>query len=615
MHCFNCGELIPQNVKFCPKCGQKIVVAMPPQAEEPAESEEHRQRRSPRRWFVSCLALTVMGVLLCAGGSIFLYYRLGFHQTNETARIASAEDTMAFATFRPSLTQVFYLQEVLDLRDNSAVFAPLLALPAVSRTARLATESLPTDAIEVDVAQDLLPWLGREVSLAILADPSRTASHHNRMTKISANGTPDYAGPPLVLAAVTRNPGASTTFLVKIREQMEAEGVVFTNKEYRNILMTEIAMPRELPLAYAIVDNLVIFASDVIALERTIDSMLDEQQPVLAETAEFQSMISSLPANRLGLLYLDSPLLLEGIPEEVQPWQLRTIDRMAISLGLADEGVRLDYALHYPLNDLTQQQLDWLRGAGTNDELADQVPPDCLFYLAGDGLSLLWESTFEERNDVQALILEVEKELGFQPDIEEFIQLADDGYAWIGFEDTQGLLGGGQIPLNFLFLAPVQERRQAEDRVADLQEVLAAMNLLGPLNKETVNGIPVTMVEYRPTKHALGYGFNGDDILFVGTSENVLRAATYQRMTSLADSEPYTTVNGAQSRRNRAFLYVDIARLRRLMERSLDDDTYAMYRAQVQPYIEQMQAAALGIEPVDETGHVRGVVSIMLTRE
>jgi hypothetical protein len=160
--------------------------------------------------------------------------------------------------------------------------------------------------------EDIAPWLGDRAAFGLIDLGGATGSD---------SATP-YRSPGFVLALHTRDKAASDKALANLRSTLESNikpGGYVTNTladdVYRNIPL--FYMTAETPsgrgdtastrtqenLAVATVNDVVVLASRRADLQKVIDAALDGKS--LTTSANYQTVMSTLPAQNAGAMYLD----------------------------------------------------------------------------------------------------------------------------------------------------------------------------------------------------------------------------------------------------------------------------------------------------------------------
>lgn len=587
MLCQNCQAELLDTQKFCHVCGAPVLSV------SPSEQITNPSRRS-RKNALGCgiVALTIF--LLIIGLGVVAFFGFGLNNTRQLARVLPASETLAIMTVSPSLLQVPHLRSYNEIADSAGVFAPLILMPGVLPQAQAIREWYLED-ISVDPVEDILPWIGREVSVAVVG------------------GGPS---PPLVLSAITRNRTRSDIFLEDFREQLEAQGNLFDTYDYWGTEITVMVDESLIPLAYATVADQVVITTEPEALETVIDSSHGPKGETLAEDVNFRQALRALPSNRLGYMIIDAVSIFDdaGLMENTRI--LESIEQIGMAFSLTEDGVRYDYNVHFDEAHLSRTQADVLRAEPTENAMALRVPDEALLYVTGRSF---WETLEAADNEAVweiADTLEQNIGLNFERDVAR--NFSGD-YALVVLEASDGLLNSligisGRSGLGFLLLADVEDQDRAEQRMENAIQEWAGIGSLS-LSDGRVNGNTLWLLEDPFLEEPiLGYGIS-DGYLFMGTSEDALEAAARAESNSLADDTRFQATMQALPEKGSQFIYVDVSQTFRLLEDILDLRDDDVYRAQIEPNIGGIKALGLVSEPLDKEAVIHSVLFILMGEE
>jgi hypothetical protein len=182
--------------------------------------------------------------------------------------------------------------------------------------------------------RDVQPWLGDEVTLAVTTlDIDRDSANGNQ--------------PGYLLSLLTKNTTRSREFLQRFWQQRAVvpEDLVFEQYQGTQIIYGQVqsanAAAPALTLASALVGNrFVLFANSPKVLRDAINNV----QAVdlnLGNDPDYQRAIAALPANRVGLSYVNLPQLaaLSGDTKALDSLSKGTYEHLAIGLGLDRAGL------------------------------------------------------------------------------------------------------------------------------------------------------------------------------------------------------------------------------------------------------------------------------------
>ncbi|MCL4266959.1 MAG: DUF3352 domain-containing protein [Anaerolineae bacterium] len=587
-----------RSAKFCHKCGHPVPQQVRTTSFLPATAVSPLSTRSRRPHPLVMLALVL--VLLCGGVIAGLYFWLGLNQTNQVARIVPA-DTVALISVSPSVWQLPQLRNAENLQSAAVALAPMAALPGVIRLGNHVSAYLPLE-LEIDPVEDILPWVGREVSLAIMAEESqvKTGRPAGKTSPSSTRTTLVYDGPPILLAAATRDQEVSSAFINNVRSQWEQEGVQFADTLYRDVSIMEIVFPREIPLAIATFNNLVVIATDVTTLQQTIDRAQGEGGAVLSEAPAYQETLGSLKGNRLGYLYLDVPQLLEAIPAEARLWQLQSLERIGVAVSLARHGLRFDYALHYDENSLSPAQVTWLSQPANRHHLLQRAPHDAMLYLSGQNLALLWQ-TFETPEMRETLAdLEAEAQLGIDSPTELLDQMV--GEFAVAIVPATTSVNDDETPFpEVLGLVGVVDGKVMAHTLQPLLDSAGASYV-----QDRIDGVPVHLFTLNRNQEPVGFSFM-ENLLVAGSSRRILAQAIQEDSTSLLENELFETAVAPLPNKNHGYFYLDVTQSYQLLESLLGN----VNDEEVRPFLTGIQAISAATAPMDDDYVQHGTLHVV----
>ncbi len=146
-----------------------------------------------------------------------------------------------------------------------------------------------TEETRIDLATEVMPWIGPEISAALLD------------IDIDA----ERAEPKPAAAAVigVRDTDAAATFLIKWREYLAEEyDINFSAGSHRGF---DIWVDESAYQAYALTDHWLAYATDQNTLTATLDRIEDDSGDSLAESANFMAARAALPERRFSSFYLN----------------------------------------------------------------------------------------------------------------------------------------------------------------------------------------------------------------------------------------------------------------------------------------------------------------------
>lgn len=237
------------------------------------------------------------------------------------------------------------------------------------------------DETRIDLEQDLLPWIGPDLSYALLA----------------GSLDPDQGSAEVVALIGVKDHAAASAFLLDLRRLMADDGAPLVHE--RDIDGFELWAGRDPDTALALSADWFLVATAVEALHQVIERIADGDRPSLADNARFQKARSALPEDRAASLYVD----LEAAGDQIASLSGTGADALsemsgvgfgtdlpaagglgaprwlAVSLGFVERGVAIDAVI--------PSQTPLISGFEPSFRLADDpgrlLPADTLFLAAG----------------------------------------------------------------------------------------------------------------------------------------------------------------------------------------------------------------------------------------
>ena len=600
MNCPNCNTQNQAYAKFCRQCGATLQ-----QKTQPLSAKTKQKKRGRLPFYI---ALPFLFVCLCLALVAVLYFSLGLNRHHQVAHIIPQENTVAFASFSPSLLQLAQVTNLETISQSPIVFAPLALLPGVTETLPSLLNQFP-DELEIDFTTDVLPWVGHEVSLAVVNHSPESNEQKTSQNRLTSDNNND-----LLLSIITRDAERSDVFLQNLRQPLENNGFVFAQEVYQEIPIFYVTSPESASWAYTTTESLVWLATSKESLHLIIDNSINQKQTPLWDDPSFQTILDQLPANRLGYVYLPSwqPSLYIPGNQIAEIPLLPSITNLGIAMTLIGEGVRFDYATQIDESKLSFDQRDWLRLSTTEDALINQAPNNCLLYFSSKNISLSWEALASSWLQEKLNNLEEYSSTNIERNI---FALFDNQYAGIVTQDRAGFISTGSnfidaLPIGFGLLAEIEDDLQAGN---DLDEVLLALDETSRYQayRDTMGRESVWYVGY-PNRNVWGGFVLIEDTLIAGSSENTLQLMTRGQHLTLADHSLFQMTRQLLPDTYQTFVYVDVAEGVRILDEILDEITNDEFSTQWRPYLARVQTVGVVAEPMDEDGLVTGVVVVVM---
>ncbi len=284
---------------------------------------------------VVLIALTVVAAAVAGGLTAFFLLKGKAHPSEQTARFFPADTEVYLSlNLRPGNDQLKRFRDILERFRQEPLFEEKID-EFIDDTG---------DETGIDLAEDILPWLGPEVAIGVVDVVG---------SFIAVTG----GGRPLVLALIgTSDPERSNAALGNWIEYQELEA----DLEFRSTTYRSSTVFREMDegLYYAATREYILFSTDGDLLEETIDRILDgDVDGSLYANPRFQEVRATLPSPRFTTLYAASEAIWkdarrqfgEEIPDQLRQ-QLDDFipDWMALTGSFIDMGVKLELSYASP---------------------------------------------------------------------------------------------------------------------------------------------------------------------------------------------------------------------------------------------------------------------------
>ena len=238
-------------------------------------------------------------------------------------------------------------------------------------------ETIMADEFGISIHEDMVPWLGQYLGVAIL---DVTLDEAGNVTAVE-----------WLIVAETRNQDASDEFLTKLSagfaDQQGQSAQTLTHDDVDITVFDELAFTRS--------DNLVLVGSSATAVQSALDSQTNGQS--LADVVGYAEAIAQLPADRFLTFFIPAtqtrdllaqlPANLLGVgAADVLPMALQGT---AVALQAVPEGVQIDAISLYEESQLTAAQTQAIRQV-SDSPASDLFPADTIAYFPGQSFATTW---------------------------------------------------------------------------------------------------------------------------------------------------------------------------------------------------------------------------------
>lgn len=470
-----------------------------------------------------------------------------------------------------------------DQRDQLAAFMsrfPGFADPAAFQ--RKVDESLDSilrsTSADVDWTNDVAPWFGGQV--AMFGQPM----------------TQSVGTPPAIVVALTVKDRARLDALI---DERLANVQVEAREHQGQTVRTLTHGPSGERISFVVTDEVVLVGTRVEDIQAALDVKAGSK-PALAQDAFYLQQLGSLHADRLGTSYYDGARVAEVSPAVPDVLGMGCMDAFQASALTRSVGEARAEGDHIAMTARSQAP------TGTNvpplpenraSVLTAAMPASTIAYFEARQVGASVRAAASQFLDC----LETSAEAPFEPRaLEQFLGTEPESYLdFIGdlgvaltFED--GVPGGGLI-------ATVDDEAVARQR---LERLLATVRAFASFGGEGItvedvehNGVTMTVFSFRslapgiPDASLSVTVANGR--LYMGVNDFVTDALDRESADSLAGNAALQTALAAGGTDNAGLMYVDIVRVRELVETAMSADDRARYEAEVKPFIQPLTSAAV----------------------
>lgn len=456
----------------------------------------------------------------------------------------------------------------------SPVMVSLLANPERLQTleregelSKLKTSLLAKSGI--DYKQDVQPWLGNEISLAITTlDIDRDLENGQQ--------------PGYLLALATKQPQKSREFVELLFSKRALGGANLAVEQYKGVkLISDNSQPEQDLLAGAVVgEGFVLFANDPKVLRDAINNV---QAPDLnlTNSPEYQKATKQLPKGGLAVAFLNLPIVAKWqgleLPEQ-------TYDSEIISLALNPKGL-LAETTFLTSSEIVSPSPPLSKPVGA----LQYVPASAGLAISGSNLSNLGNSDLaklwrqatatiygSEEDVVSRLVkplADVQKRWG--------INLPKDIFSWVQGEYAIALLPQEQTNPHWIFV--VEKSDSVEQGVARLDAIASSNGLsINPLtiDKQKISAWTELTTATKKSDAKKGASFSietkvrglhttlGNYEIFTSdlkTMDEILKV----KDNSLIDNPNFQDSIAAIQQPNQGYVYLDWTKSQHLLERQV----------------------------------------------
>jgi len=415
----------------------------------------------------------------------------------------------------------------------------------------------------LDFTKDVQPWLGEEITLALLPGDSTTPP-----------GDPSTAlGPPEQL---TRSPWIA---LIPIRDGASTQGKLadllvaapsLADNPYRGITLQQLGTDPEKLLYVAVLSpDLALVSAQADLVKRGIDSWKGGQS--LGERPGFAKAFEQLPEpDPLVRLYLDVPRAVTALSQSVEPplapnrlQALQSPRSLAGTLSLKNQKLHLQ-----AISWLDQGPAGFTTG-NRADQMPQRLPASSLLMLSMGDFQQFWQD-FKAGQQLSALFPFRPEDLNLTLQSATGLSLEEDFLPWMAGEFGLAVLApprqnpqaGEQALPNpaLVLMVKASDRTAATSTLTRLDEVIANRYRFA-IDAVDLGGVAVTRWTAPFDSLTLAHGWLAGDVLFFTAGQGIPELVAPQPGRSLAQTSAFQSTTGDAPRPNNGHFFIDLADL------------------------------------------------------
>ncbi|MFH7024307.1 MAG: DUF3352 domain-containing protein [Heteroscytonema crispum UTEX LB 1556] len=265
-----------------------------------------------QRSFLGFIAAGVLVLLLGIAGFYWFSAKNPLPLTTSTSQPGAA---IFVSKQAPAMVSMLVNPERLEALEGDGEFSKL-------KTSLLANT-------DIDYKQDIQPWLGNEITLAVTTlDIDRDSENGRQLGYL--------------MALATNKPEKSREFVNLLFSKRALAGANLTVEEYKGVkVISDDSQPEKLLAGASVGDEFVLFANDPKVLRDAINNV---QAPDLnlSSSAQYQKATKQVPKDSLAVAFLNLPVVAEWqglkLPEQIYNSQI-------VSLALPNKGLLAETSL------------------------------------------------------------------------------------------------------------------------------------------------------------------------------------------------------------------------------------------------------------------------------
>ena len=454
------------------------------------------------------------------------------------------------------------------------------------------------DETGIDVTHDVLPWLGKDITFALLdafADPAEW-----------------------IVLLETNDRDASEEFLEDLARYLEdTQNLEFDVRTRRG---ATIHTTEDDEGSFGVTDNYVLLGTNEDVVRRTIRDLDSPPLRPLSEDDTFLQFQKQVPEDRFMLFFLNSQDLFQEAERSLDPFDFRFFEELepnipeaiVLSGSFIDKGMRLDLYSDTPSDSFVATD-------GNSLDIARSLPEDTLLMLSLVGISDGWDQFRDSNEDndsdsareLDDALDRLEDTTGVDLETDVIQELIGAiAFAVLPSEFRFNQYGDGfeSGTVEALLLAEFGDPGGLQDLMEELMEFLEdEVDLLvrrADLGRYETVSLDLSHQDQGWRDFSPGFFF-ADQMLVVGTTEDALTRAvdTIDGGGSLSSNPEFKRLSATGPRDPSFVMFADIAGIVEMVVDALPSDSRRAYEDDVSPFVAPLNSFFAAAAVTEQTTH------------
>lgn len=388
--------------------------------------------------------------------------------------------------------------------------------------------------LEVSYEEDIQPWLGSQLGVAVMGD--------------EAGGADAFGvnSPTTLLVIESKNNGAADAFVNKVVDNAEANGDTVTTVDHQGITIYVREPEFGTGGALARLGNLVFFADSADTLQTYLNLSAADS---LANDANFKKVVGQLPGTRLGTFYMNFGSYMDFLSgmSGVSPMMfgggtMQYLESMSMAGGarVVTEGIRIDVVSAYDESAVPESMRDLIGQPQQATTTIQYYPEETVLFfginspVTGFDPEIMQEMMGEEAyNDYIESIRLLSAETGL--DLEGFLGAIGGDMSMGIFPQTTGI--GQSLGMGLQLVLSSKDDVAFANFFSGLNDLIVSQSQT-PTTLSTINGMSSYLVSDPFMGDILAFG-SGSGYGFLTTDPSQFEDSADSAFVSLDESEQY----------------------------------------------------------------------------